>query len=295
MRSTASSISETADPQQTLPVGPTGVIHRGGGGAPWHKRLALTKAPSPTAHHVLLTLGSFVTDGQSDAWPSVATLASMTGLSRRAVQTALRALENASIITNDTVGRSSRYRLVVSTCAPAAPPPAHLLRPPCAPPAPEVLSEVLKGSTAADASTNVTQEVQPPLVQPTALLLPTNTSKKGNDDEKPKTDELTGRYTCKKCGHSWPKRFKTTCFECQTRVGASHHAGGDNHHAGLAAPEPGKYDFLDTVDSSNELSTQADAPRPDPPPMKPETRIELEANARANGFHRIGGKWMKLL
>ena len=35
-------------------------------------------------------------------------------------------------------------------------------------------------------------------------------------------------------------------------------------------------------------------PRPDPPPMTHETRVELEANARASGFHLIGGKWMKL-
>ena len=31
-----------------------------------------------------------------------------------------------------------------------------------------------------------------------------------------------------------------------------------------------------------------------PLPMKAETRIELEADARARGFHLVGGAWMKL-
>ena len=55
--------STTDERQPSLGLGPTGVVHKGG--VPWHKRLALTTAPSPTAHHVLLTLGSFVSDGQS--------------------------------------------------------------------------------------------------------------------------------------------------------------------------------------------------------------------------------------
>ena len=107
------------EPQGTLPTGPTGVVHRGGGGAPWHKRLALTTAPSPTAHHVLLTLGSFVSDGDKDAWPSVLTLASMTGLTRRTVQRALRALEDARLVQTVTVtGQSSRYRLTTGVTGP---------------------------------------------------------------------------------------------------------------------------------------------------------------------------------
>ena len=133
------------DRQRALPVGPTGLVHRGGG-VPWHKRLALTQAPSPTAHHVLLVLGSFVSDGQAEAWPSVATLVSMTGLSRRTVQTALRALEGANLVTTEHVsGRSSRYRLAF-TCAAAAPPPAQQLRPPCAAAAPPLRSSCARSS-----------------------------------------------------------------------------------------------------------------------------------------------------
>ena len=118
-----------SEAQGSLPVGPTGQVHRGGG-VPWHKRLALTKAPSPTAHHVLLVLGSFVSDGQSEAWPSVVTLASMTGLTRRTVQRALRALEDDRLVQTETVsGRPSRYRLA-STCVTVTPYPRHSYAPP---------------------------------------------------------------------------------------------------------------------------------------------------------------------
>ena len=105
------------EPQGTLPTGPTGVVHRGGGGAPapWHKRLALTKAPTPAAHHVLLVLGAFVLDDASDAWPSKATLASMTGRSPRVVQRALRELKSAGLISvRQSSGRTPHYRLSVA-------------------------------------------------------------------------------------------------------------------------------------------------------------------------------------
>ena len=239
--------------QQTLGLGPTGRVHRGGA-VPWHKRLALTKAPSPTAHHVLLVLGSFVSDGQSDAWPSVATLSAMSGLSRRAVQTALRALEGANLVTTDTVpGRSSRYRLAASTCAPPAPPPAHLLRPTCASPAPEVLMEGTRGSKAA---------------QPIQTL--------GD----PKADRAD-RVSCPKCGNDWPRRFGTRCFTCRGSVSGS---GGYSHPAGLAAPQSGKY---------AEFDTDAPRLAPDIPTLSGEARARLELEAAKNGYRKVAGKWTK--
>ena len=36
------------------------------------------------------------------------------------------------------------------------------------------------------------------------------------------------------------------------------------------------------------------APRPDPPPMTPELRAEIEAVERGRGWHRVAGTWMKL-
>ena len=248
--------------QPALAIGPTGLVHKGG--VPWHKRLALTKAPSPTAHHVLLVLGSFMSDGQSEAWPSVATLASMTGLSHRGVQTALRALEDDHLVQTETVsGRSSRYRLA-STPAGGAPLPPQEVHPPPAggaplppqevhpPPAggaPEVLSEVVSTRKAAAASISI-------------------------PDTKKAETAKPARHTCPKCGNDWPVSFGVTCFKCQRKVGS-------RHPAGQAAPEPGKYDDLwdDT------------APRPDPPPMKPELKRDLEADALRAGYRKVGGLW----
>ena len=225
MRSNIQSISENStfttpetdgtEQQGTLPVGPTGRVHRGGG-VPWHKRLALTKAPSPTAHHVLLVLGSFVSDGQSDAWPSLTTLASMTGLARRTVRTALRALESVNLVTTEHVsGRSSRYRLACAYPAPTPDPPAgvpRILLPGTPdPPAPEGTKEGTSTRKAAAYVQGAVETVE-------------------KQSETPRAD----RNTCPKCGNDWPAQYGAKCFSCN----------GKRSTAGLAAPEPGKYDGL---------------------------------------------------
>ena len=291
--------TDTHERQRTLPVGPTGVVHRGG--VPWHKRLALTKAPSPTAHHVLLVLGSFVSDGQSDAWPSVSTLTSMTGLSRRAVQTALRALEGANLVITDTVpGRSSRYRLAPTYASPA-PPPAHLLRPPCAPAAPEGTREVIKRREAAPLPLVPVQEGvdEKPKAETSRPIGPL-TSKPAEDRQicPPSTQPAESnrpigplsqpaRHTCS-CGHNWPVSFGPTCFKCQRKVG----------FAGGAAPMPGKYACLeDDPEPSGAAPVPGKYnslfdPEPDPPrPLTPELRAELEADAISNGYRLRNGQW----
>ena len=174
--------------QPSLPTGPTGVVHRGGGGAPapWHKRLALTKAPSPTAHHVLMVLGSFVSDDASDAWPSKATLASMTGRSPRVVQRALRELKSAGLLSvRQSDGRTPHYRL--SAAIPETPTSPQGSRPRLwggdahvqggeTPTSPEVRTREVVQEKKAAAAYSETQEVQqPPPVQPPALLLPSQT------------------------------------------------------------------------------------------------------------------------
>ena len=245
--------------QPSLSVGPTGVIHRGAGPAPWHKRLALTKAPSPTAHHVLLVLGSFVSDGESDAWPSLTTLVSMTGLSHRGVRKALRALEGANLVTTEHVsGRSSRYRLS-STPAPRAGVPRHLVPPTPAPRSPEVRTN--EGTTRRKAAA-------------AAAISSTDT-------EKPKAETVRpDRHTCLSCGNTWPGSYDATCHKCG-------HTVGSRHPAGLAAPEPGKYDDLEQAPRPDT------APRPDPPPLTPDAVQQLEADAVENGYRRIGGMWTK--
>ena len=134
MRNASSSISEispSATPEQsTLPVGPTGRVIRGGG-VPWHKRLVLTRAPSATAHHILLVIGSCVSDSATDAWPSIAWLADKSGRSCRVVQRALRQLEAAGLISGETVkGGTTRYRLTADTPDVHVTPPLTYTSPP---------------------------------------------------------------------------------------------------------------------------------------------------------------------
>ena len=117
--------------QGTLPVGPTGVVHRGGG-VPWHKRLVLTRAPTPAAHHILLVLGSFVSDSATDAWPSIAWLADKSGRSPRVVQRCIRELRDAGLVAvRLSSGGTSHYRVKPLTpTTPASPPTTPASSPP---------------------------------------------------------------------------------------------------------------------------------------------------------------------
>ena len=66
-----------------------------------------------------------------------------------------------------------------------------------------------------------------------------------------KTGQKGPRHECA-CGNTWPESFGPVCFQCKCKVGKS-------HPAGMAAPEPGKYDCLyENVE-----------PKPDPPPLTP--------------------------
>ena len=96
----------------SLPIEPSAAVEGVKAPPPWHKRLALVEGLSPTAHHVLLCLGSFVCNEESDAWPSVATLAGMSGRSGRVIQRSLREIERAGILlTSPSIAGTSRYRL----------------------------------------------------------------------------------------------------------------------------------------------------------------------------------------
>ena len=284
----ATPVKPEPDRQRTLPVGPTGKVVRGGG-VPWYKRLALTKAPSPTAHHVLLVLGSFVSDGQSEAWPSVATLASMTGLSHRGVQTALRALEDDHLVQTETVsGRSSRYRLA-SPPAGGAPLPLQEVHPPPAGGAPLPLQEVhpppAGGAPEGTREGTSTRKAAAACIRLTDTAAETNTSIEALPQP--------ARHTCPKCGNDWPIRFGTKCYGC----------GGKRSTAlGGSAPTPGKYDGLcgddehdpEVVDDDLKDDTPRTArARPDPPPLTPDAVQQLEADAIANGYRKVAGLWTK--
>lgn len=58
---------------------------------------------SPKDKLVLLSLASHADDAKRQAWPSVATMAFQTGLSRRSVQRSLRNLERLGILRDTTV------------------------------------------------------------------------------------------------------------------------------------------------------------------------------------------------
>ena len=179
--------------QVTLPVGPTGVVHRG----PEPSRSARTAAPgawTPTdrwawsiglpvsgiARAVAGCIARHANDKTGLGWPGMGTIATETGFCRRAVVNAIKELERGGHVT---VGRlkvgkkntSNRYQL---------PPMGGVLD--ALPSAPDAL-----GGSAPDAPESVSIE-----------------SVKKNSSR--------ARVVCKICGNSWPNKpeYGTTCFEC---------------------------------------------------------------------------------
>ena len=290
--------------QGTLPVGPTGRVHRGGG-VPWHKRLALTKAPSPAAHHVLLVLGSFVSSSAEEAWPSKATLASMSGRSPRVVQRCLSELKAAGLISvRLSNGGSSHYRLTTATLDARVPPPLDArVSPPQTPASPKGTREVTSTREAAAACTQERTPGKAETKQPVTEGLPVD------------------RHTCPKCGHTWPAIYGTKCFTCPSSAlpggrlqreyadrFASARAGnnlppqtktpketkaldpssGNNLPPGGYAPPTAK---TPNKTGGQKARTGANAP---PAPMTPEVREDLEADLIEKGWRkRPDGSWVK--
>ena len=284
------------EPQSTLPVGPTGVVHRGAGPVPWHKRLALTKAPSPAAHHVLLVLGSFVSDAASDAWPSKATLASMTGRSPRVVQRALRELKSARLISvRQSSGRTPHYRL--SAAPPETPASLQGRRPRLCrgdarvlggetPASPEVrTSEVIKKRKAAAASTSDRTEVQ-------------------QDEQHNPQPDTPARHTCPTCQKSWPTSYGTTCHDCPQPT-ASQLRRQKQKADNLESEKPWTPEelagFKSEQDPHPTPETRADGCSPSPPTV-PATADEAQKHVetmreivhRLSAQHARGGGWTKL-
>ena len=209
--------------QQTLPVGPTGKVHRGGGTVPWAKRCALSTAPSPSSKLLFMVLASFVNGPDEAAWPSQSTLADMTGLTARGVRNATKQLEAAGRIRVERMGgdKGIRYCLEAEVSSP--------YRRKSVPVEAEVSSPEVR--TNEDTSTSA---------QPIQEIGSRGLNKPAN------------RYTCS-CGHSWPKSTGAVCYQCHQSVGegsqlqadyASRYRSARHHNAGLAAPEPGKYNDL---------------------------------------------------
>ena len=245
-----------SEAQGTLPVGPTGRVHRGGGTVPWAKRCALTLTPSPSSKLLFMVLASYVNGPDEPAWPSQSTLATMTGLTARGVRNATKQLEAAGRIRVERMGgdRGLRYRLEAEVSFPSK--------------RKSVPVEAEVSSPSRRKSVPVEAEVSSPEV------LNEGTSTKAALPTVQKTGQKGSRHTCS-CGNNWPLTFGPLCFRCSRKVGVS-------HPSGQAAPQRGKYDDL-----------HDDAPRPDPLPPTPETVARLEADAVSNGYHKRAGQWTK--
>ena len=100
----------------------------------------------------------------------------------------------------------------------------------------------------------VVSEVGTEEVQAAAYVHVETVEKPEAETKQPVTERLrVDRHTCPSCGNDWPASYGTKCFSCN----------GKRSTAGLAAPEPGKYDFLEQ------------APRPDQEsPLDPEPQAE---------------------
>ena len=180
------------------------------------------------------------------AWPGMGTLAKDTGLSRSSVIRAVAELEHGEhlTITRLKIGKknaANRYRLPAMGGGAETPPSVCVTPPPsvCVTPEPVRTLEPVKKAAAACISTTNTGQAE---------------------TKQPVTDRLrVDRHTCPKCGNDWPVKFGTKCFACQSSAPA-------HHPAGQAAPVPGKYNSLFGDDD----------PKPDPPPLTPEARADLE-------------------
>ena len=278
MRSNIQSISHLASPkiddteqQGTLPVGPTGVVHR---------------RPEPRTEEELRDNREFLrVAGQVDfgpgkhiltlVWMAVAYYASLgpericwakvekvakkaKGLSTRTVQRKLNELAGLGRIS--TGKRSGGYK---STCWDV-----HL-------------DPVEKG---ADTMTACHGEPRQRVMENHDSVSPDIRDRREGTEEKKAAAYVQGavetvekqaetpradRNTCPKCANSWPSEYGKTCYVCpaKTKRGV--------YNAGQAAPVPGKYDFMDEPDGSagSEVTRTTpepdDTPRPDPAPMKP--------------------------
>ena len=291
------------DQQLKLHVGPTGVVYKGGGTAPWAKRCALTKTPSATSKLLFMVLASFVHGPDEAAWPSQSTLAEMTGLTARSIRNATKQLEAAGRMRVERMGgdKGIRYWLLAG---------------------PDVTRNRVEGERGSPLRGNevpVEAERGSPEVpkegtkEKKAAALPVP-DQEGNDDGKPKAD----RHTCP-CGNTWPKLYGPVCFQCNTpvrsggrllreygrRYASSHPGSGaaptpgkyDSlfpSDVGGLAPEPGKYDFLeDEIEEDAPAGntpigvlTPAEAPEEAPVAKRP-----WAEQKRAWKFQRVDGSW----
>ena len=108
-----------------------------------------------------------------------------------------------------------------------------------------------------------------------------------HDEHKPQP-ATAGRHTCPTCQNTWPARFGPICYQCPQPT-ASQIRRQKQKKDDLESERPW------TPEELAAFKAEQDPPaRPDPPPMTPETRAQLETEAIENGFHKLDdGSWTK--
>ena len=282
--------------QGTLPVGPTGRVHKStlpDNRAFWESVNAVEfTARGPSRREVYRAVAYFasMTDARV-CFASVATLAKRASLGTTATRSQLRALERDGYIEADggrSGGRSAtRYQLstqrvsVPNPTLTVAQPNAYRWVNPTLTVAEEVKEEGTEEEVQAAASDPGTYRQPGEIAKP--ALLPALSESQEAETTKPEkavASEAT-RHVCQKCGNTWPKKYDPVCFKCQTRIGAS-------HPAGLAAPVEGKYNDLEN-----------DSPRPQRGTIQTEYAARFaSAHPKKTGggkrYQRIDGSWAEL-
>ena len=108
-----------------------------------------------------------------------------------------------------------------------------------------------------------------------------------HDEHKPQP-ATAGRHTCPTCQNTWPARFGPICYQCPQPT-ASQIRRQKQKKDDLESERPW------TPEELAAFKAEQDPPaRPDPAPMTPETRAQLETEAIENGFHKLDdGSWTK--
>ena len=301
----ATPVKHEPDRQRTLPVGPTGRVHRGGitdskiqaGQAFWKSVNAVDFSSRGSgrrsvyravAWHVALTEDRI-------CYAAVETIAKKANMGATQTRVHLQALETDGFLVVEgqrSGGRkATSYRMTTLQSAP---------NPPVTVSQPSGNRSVNPPVTGAEVGTEE-------YVQAADSIRTTNTQKAEKElclrstiaQSAPEKTDTHGapvlskpaRHTCPRCGHTWPASYGPDCYAKGCGWKRSTALGG-------SAPTPGKYDGL-CGDDELDPEDVGDA-KPDPPPLEPhddrvqrEARLEAElvANAVARGYRRVAGLW----
>ena len=317
---TSSQIVDT-DPQLSLPVGPTGRVHRGGKSALpdntqfWKTVNAVEfSSRGVTRQQVFRTVAWFasLTDKRV-CFASVESLAKKARLGTTATRAQLRALERDGYIETDgqrSGGRSAtRYRL--STLRVSVPNPTLSVAQPNA--------ERCVNPTLSVAYKEIEEGTEVQEVQRTVSKL-TEFPHKRADTGQTKQQRMVAAICWKL---DLPDLEKLDLHDLLTAAGLEDFDGLENSEKQVLIKRlreaEARHDRRVARDAApngapagkkpkkTKGKTQSPAPngapaaestpgrlRPDPPPMKPELRRDLEADARAKGFIPVGDRWLKV-